>query len=548
MKKIVVAVLAFCSIPFTNAQNIQEAKKQIYNERYTTAKGILEAVTKNEAAPPEAWYWLGEIALKQKNIEAAKNILQEGIAITTKQGYSKKKEPLVYIGWAHMLMDSGMIAEAKNQMEDVLKETKYRDPQALWAVARANVDSKNGDSAWAVELLKAALKRDKKNPELYLALGDAYAKMVDGGNAIINYDKALDADPSYAAAMYKKGKIYKTQNNPEVYVDRFIKAYDIDSTYAPALFELYVYYYQFDVNKAKKFLDAYLKNADSNPEQEYMKTDLSYVSRKYEEAIKNAKKIITREGANTQPRLYKLIAYSLVALGDSAAALENIDQYFQKQDESGYVARDYELKANLLEHLNSDKSLAVSWYEQALAVQTDAKEKLGYMIKLADLQKTLGNRSKEGMWRAKIYENKTNPTNLDIYNWGLALYYSGDSYEKADSVFAIYQEKYPEQIYGYLWRARSNALIDTTMEKGLAVPHYEKVIAIASADSIKNKAILLRAYEYLGGYEATITKDYEASLEYFDKLLELDPENADANKNTVLLKKWIEEGKGIHPN
>ena len=91
------------------------------------------------------------------------------------------------------------------------------------------------------------------------------------------------------------------------------------------------------------------------------------------------------------------------------------------------------------------------------------------MITLADLQKEMGNREREAVWRENIYLNKEHPSNLHIYNWGLALY-GDENYQKADSVFAIYEDKYPEQIYGYLWSAGSNALLDTTMEKGLAVP------------------------------------------------------------------------------
>lgn len=39
--------------------------------------------------------------------------------------------------------------------------------------------------------------------------------------------------------------------------------------------------------------------------------------------------------------------------------------------------------------------------------------------------------------------------------------------------------------------------------------------------------MLLKAYGYLGGYEANVTKDYLASLAWFEKYLELDPDNTD---------------------
>jgi hypothetical protein len=155
----------------------------------------------------------------------------------------------------------------------------------------------------------------------------------------------------------------------------------------------------------------------------------------------------------------------------------------------------------------------------------------------------LGNRERESVWRERVYQNKKSPTNLDIYKWGMALYFD-QKFEKADSVFALYEAKYPEQIHGYLWRARSNASMDTTMEKGLAVPHYKGLVEVAIKDSVTNKPVLLTAYQYLGAYEANVTKDYGASLDYYSRILALNPEDTEAEKNAKILAKWIQDGKG----
>ncbi|MEO7768514.1 MAG: hypothetical protein ABIS01_13885, partial [Ferruginibacter sp.] len=199
-------------------------------------------------------------------------------------------------------------------------------------------------------------------------------------------------------------------------------------------------------------------------------------------------------------------------------------------------------KARLIEKLNPDKSLAIEWYKKALGREQDQAASVSYMVNVADLQKQLGNREREATWREKIYELKEQPTNLDIYKWGMALY-QGKNYLKADSIFAIYEEKYPDQIHGYLWRARSNALMDSNMAKGLAVPHYLKLVDLISSDTAKNKELLVRTYEYLGAYEANTTKDYTNSLGYYDKILKLDPDNSDALRYTAILKKWIDDGK-----
>lgn len=541
MKKLLTLIMIFVLSAFAvQAQSIKDAKNEIYYQHYETAKASLQSIIAKDNTP-EAYYLLSEIYLKQKNTAAARDIIKKGMDLVTTQGLSQKEAPLVYIGKAHLLLNDGKTVEAKALLEEVLSAGKYKDRDALLAAGRAQIDSKNGDMGWAVETLATAMKRDKKNPAVYTALADAYKKVIDGSNAIIYYDKALKIDPSFAEAMYKKGKLYKSHKNPQVYLEKFRNAVEIDSTYAPALYELYYYYFYVDVAYAQKYQDAYLRHAEPSVENDYMRADLLFVSQKYKEAITAANNVINIAGNNVKPRMYKLLAYSQAAVGDSAAALENMNSYFEKQIDTSVVAKDYELKAKLLETIKADKSLAVEWYKKAVKAEKDKEEKVGYMYALADIQKELGNREKEAVWREGIYNNKNKPTNLDIYKWGMALY-SDEEYARADSVFAIYETKYPDQLHGYLWRARCNALIDTAMTMGLAVPHYIDLVRVAdSLGAEKNKAVILRAYNYLGIYEANITKNYPVSLGYFEKMLAIDPTNADGLKFSGILKGWIEK-------
>lgn len=545
MKKLFSLLTAFFLLlgTFTNAQSLKDAKEHIYYQRFETAKTVLQSVITNDHTP-EAYYLLGEIYFKEKNNDAARDILQKGLDYVKANDISMKSAPLVHIGWAHLLLNEGNVAESKTLMEEVLNAGKNKDADALYAAGRAHVDSKNGDINWAVETLAKAMKRDKKNPFVYTALADAYKKVIDGSNAVIYYDKAISMDSKFAEAMYKKGRLYKSHNNPQVYLEKFRSALDMDANYAPALYELYYYYFYTDVAVAKEYLDRYEQVAEKSIELDYMNTDLLFVSQKYPEAIAGANAILAKTGKDVKPRIYKLLAYSQAYTGDSTTALQNMNMYFEKQIDTSVVAKDYELKAKLLEALNPDKSLAIEWYKKALAAEKDTTERIGYMASLADIQKELGNREREAIWREAIYTTKEKPTNLDIYKWGMALY-SDEDYAKADSVFAIYEEKYPEQIHGYLWRARCNALIDTTMTLGLAVPHYVKLAEVAATiDAEKNKAVILRALNYLGIYNANITKDYPVSLGYFEKMLTIDPENADGLKFAGILKGWIEKAKG----
>ena len=116
--------------------------------------------------------------------------------------------------------------------------------------------------------------------------------------------------------------------------------------------------------------------------------------------------------------------------------------------------------------------------------------------------------------------------------------YAGD-YNYADTVFSGYAKKYPDQTYGYYWAARSEAAIDTTMQNGLAIPDYNKVIDLTLKESPEqqNKKWLIEAYGYIAAYKANIEKDYGGATTYLEKVIELDPGNASARNYIEILKK-----------
>ena len=125
-----------------------------------------------------------------------------------------------------------------------------------------------------------------------------------------------------------------------------------------------------------------------------------------------------------------------------------------------------------------------------------------------------------------------------MFNWGIASYLSGE-YKNADSIFSMYAKKYPEQTFGYYWAARSGAAIDTTMESGLAIPDYEKVIELTLKETPeqRNKKWLIEAYGYIAAYQANTQKNYREAIDNLEKVIELDPGNESAKNYVEILKK-----------
>ena len=67
--------------------------------------------------------------------------------------------------------------------------------------------------------------------------------------------------------------------------------------------------------------------------------------------------------------------------------------------------------------------------------------------------------------------------------------------------------------------------------------HLYKVVEIGEKNRETHKTMLLKAYGYLGGYEANITKDYQKSLNWFEKYQAMDKDNADVTRYVDMLKK-----------
>lgn len=418
-----------------------------------------------------------------------------------------------------------------------LAATKEKDPAILLSVALAQQTGDTTDARSAIDLLNKAIKRDKHDPGLYVALGNTYRRLDDGASSYKAYEDALAQDSRNADALYRLGIIFVSQNNAEMYLKYFNDAVAADPMYAPAWYQLYYHWYYRDVIRAGECLDHYISATDPCVQNDYLVTDLLYASRKYQQAIDHAKQLIAHQAKVTEPRLYKLIAYSSRELHDSATALDYMKQYFREQCDTGFVVKDYETMGAIYDDMGRGDS-AVVYFVKAAQIQKDTLERLGYAKKLAGLYKKQKDYANQALWLGRYYSGNTKATNLDLFNWGLADYEAGE-YPAADSVFGVYEAKYPDQDFGYYWRARSDAAIDTAMTTGMAIPQYMKLIEIDGKDSTKatNRKHLIESYGYVAAYKANTQKDYAGAIDFFERLLALDPGNADAARYVAILKK-----------
>lgn len=505
------------------AQSVEQGKQFLYYERYNSAKETLQKIIAANPNDIDAVYWLGQVHIEEGDSLLAKDLYQKALV-------NNGNAPLLLVGMGQVELMEGKLDEARQRFETAANLTKGRDVNILNVIARANIEARQGDAKYALEKLNQATQTKRfNNAETFLYMGDAYRKLVDGGNAVLHYNKALAIQPNLAAAKRSIGRIYLTQQNPEFYLPAFEEAVALDPKYTPAYYDLYYHYYTRDVNKAGEYLDKYIANADQGPEMEYMKTDFTYAKGDFAGARTRAQEMIAQYGEKVNPRMYRMIAYTADTLGDPAAAKQAMTTFLARADAETILPADFVQLAKINSKIPGSEEEAFANFRQAVEMDTLVENKKKYIVQAANLAKSMGNRNQEANWLGIAYQLEKEPSQTDLYNWAYAHYQAGN-YAKADTLFCSeYTSKFPDQIYGYLWCARSKQAQDTTMEQGLAVEAYktlaEKALVI---DSGKYKTQSIAAYFYLVQYYNDIAKDRDQAIAYIDRVLEIDPENENA--------------------
>jgi tetratricopeptide (TPR) repeat protein len=533
IRNLIFSSVCFCMPVLLMGQTLDDVKLDFTHERYFKAERGLHALIDRKPANPEAWLWLTRCYLVQDKIEKGRDTLVLAPS-------SLQREPYLLIAKGALLMEENKVAEAKSLFQ-LVEKNEEKNSTVLQAMADVNTASLYGDAAYAIQLLQKAMKRDKKNADLNISLGRAYRKLHDGSLSYQSFNDALDKDPKAAVAYYELGQLFRTQRNTDLYIDFFQKAIQADGAFGPAYYELYDHYLYLDAAKAREYFQKYAANADPSLQLDYSYTDLLYLNRNYDSSIIAARKLIDQEGQKVQPRIYKLVAYSFEGRHDTAAALQYMRQYFKNENDTNLVVKDFEMMSALYAREGGKEDSAIIYLSNAVALAKEGKTKAEYYRQLAALSKKINDFQAEARWLGELYAGDARASNLTLFNWGLAAYKAKD-YKQADSVFGIYTSKYPTQGFGYYWRARANAAIDTLMTLGLAVPHYQKLLEVMDKDSLSDtdKKWMKESYGYLAGYEANTNKDYRQAIDYFEKVLEIDPANDQATKYIGILEKNLE--------
>lgn len=419
------------------------------------------------------------------------------------------------------------------------------------------------DSVHARSIADNMLKKDKKNPDLAAAIGTAFLHAGRLEDAEYFYDKGYHmqrispniinlagdialAKNDFQKAEYHYGRaMYFNKRAPEAYYKyaRLFAQKDPEK----AIHQLEVLkQYRRDVEIDLKIAAVYYDNAqyskaapiyaripmDSLNKETLTNYALSfYFQQKFDSAL-----VVTHEGIRRYPRhpaFNRMLLYNNTELKYYDTALQGASKLFYHSDNAHFQYLDYLYygyalngkglydqaiaQFNRVIELNPDRtdaykvvseayekindySHAITFYKQYLD-KLDDKDRTAYKeLHLGNLYYAMGTDKSQG--------KELTPAKVE------ALRYADNHYEKVEQMR-------PDSYLGAYYRARTNVALDPQTDKGLAKPHYQKVINMLSTKD-ENKSQLMESYKYMA-YYYYCKHDKHSAMIYIDKIMDIDP-------------------------
>lgn len=528
-----VALFLFAELLY--AQKTDAFRTAMYMEKWPEAVTIQEERCKTNSEDGLNWLYLADAYNAAHRPADAKIALQKAILHTTQSAYQ-------YAAEGRLALLDGQQKKAVTQFEKVAKAGK-KDIVALRLIGEAWLYGSSRDLQQAEEALHQALRRDNRDFQTHLALGYCYKEMVNGGEALIQYDQAQAIQPESPLPALLSTLVYKSANVETKQLEYLDKALRLDPQFQEAWQQKgeLLYYKRRDYQGAA---EAYARLIELNPQasvnDKMLYANSLFLTKQYEPTIMWVEKIIGEDGSRNYLR--RLSAYSYYETGNFEKGKAIMDEYFARVDTGKIITQDYEYYAKFLQKESQD-SLAAVYYEKAIGLDSSRWELYGDIGAIR--YKTADYRGAAEAYERRLDSLVKGRTALDYYQIGIAHYMLHDSvhYVRAAEYFTLVCEIVPDKTIGWLMLSRTLSKLEPDMEKypertsefGKAKDAFDHFVEIAETEPDKHQKDLVAAYEYLA-YYYMLQKDTKEAESYVGKLLILDPTNESAGN----INGWLE--------
>ncbi|WP_281322771.1 tetratricopeptide repeat protein [Flavobacterium aestivum] len=554
IKVLSIALLATVSV--SRAQDINQAKSAIDAEQFEKAKSILKSIINAKPSNGTAAFYLGNVYMIQNSIDSAKIYYQKGLA-------GSEGARLNNIGFGLIDLDKGDEAAAEQNFALATKDLKKKDIEEYLFIGRAYTYSLKPNYKKAIEVLNKAKLINPLDAQVNLALGNAYFGDKNQNEAYSAYRIAYANDNTLIRAKMQLGVLLK---GAKAYTEA-IKAFDevvaINPNYGPVYREFAETYYLWGRNEPAKYR-AYIDKALTNYEKYLSLTDYSLNSRmrhadflilagEYKALEIEANKMVELDKVN--PRILRYLGLSAYQNGNYDVAISSLENFISNPT-NRVIAVDYlnlgfsKMKKSIsAEGVLTDSAL----FEKGLSDVKKANDM--DPVNLSNGFSEFGKKLYEQKLykqAAAIYEiavsNKESKSYvLDNFYLGNSLYFDNTrkdvikpdvaALQRADLAFATVIEASPKTQDAYIYRARTNSLLEND---ALTIKYYDEYVNVVTAkgpEELAKPAVIKKLIESYNTSAASYANtDKVKAKEYFNKTLAIDPTNQYALESLKSLK------------
>lgn len=372
--KLFLSLLLAGAVGSVSAQSLKDAKAAIAEERYDEAKGMLQSLVEKKAKDGENWFYLGQIHLINDKVDSAAYAFNQGVT-------NAPKEKLNNVGLGIVDLMKGDKVAAETKFSTAVSDLGRREYLPLLYVGQAYVKAPEPDYTKAIEYLTQARAKNEKDPNILIALGDAYAGMGESSQAFVSYRDAEYLDESLLAPKIGQALISRRAQAYDVVIESLTKLSGENPDYAPLYRELAETYYLSSLKapedsyreinqKALEFYQKYLSlTGDATVEAKTRYADFLVYSGNYEELKTVAQELANMPGVDA--KVYRYLGYIAYNQDkDYAKAAEHMNTLFSKVEQERLIPRDY-LYAGLANLSVGDAEKGEALLKQAIEKQTE---------------------------------------------------------------------------------------------------------------------------------------------------------------------------------
>lgn len=523
------------------AQSESDGFSKINKKEYSEAKKIFAALLKTNPKNAAALFGMGEYYYFTGKTDSAKISYLKGLE-------ANSSYPGNYAGLGKISNLSAPV-ESEAYFKDAIKKSK-KDASAIVVIANfyyAQTPKKLDEAKRYVDL---AIEVDSKNASVYFLNGLIELDKNNTSTASLQFEQAIYFNPNLFEAYFAQSDIMASTRNFTQAIEYIKKIIAINPNYWLAYKSLGELYYSIQkYTEAITNFAIYFKNVNNDNDITHYTYSL-FFNKEFDEARALIDKLVQQNPNDYVP--LRLLGYISYETKDLVNGKSIMDKFFSLAPTDKILADDYSYYGKMLSASGND-SLAIENYKLALKKDSTQYQIFDELARSSNKLKLY----EQGLQYSNIYfKKKPNLVPLDYFNLGRAYYSTANSldakiasdslkqnvdslkqnidslkqrsyYIEADSLFAKVEEFSPNSYFGSIWRARVNSAIDKETTLGLAKPFYEKALAILILDPVKYKKEISEIYAYLGVYYY-VKEDKATSLDYWKKLLEIDPENVQA--------------------